>query len=104
MKENFTIHIFGYGETQYIKKGVNFKTATTNLTKVQPLLDAIWLQKPSDVEGGDVYRLVNVFNYDRKQWQGKGKDNATFFIGEEDNLVDLIDAVVSEITALIPAV
>ena len=70
MKNNFTVHIFGYGETQYIKEKVNFKAATTDLTKVQPLLDAIWLQKPSDVEGGDVYHAVNIFNYDRKQWQG----------------------------------
>lgn len=102
MENNFTVHIFGYGETQYIKKGVNFKTTTTNLTKVQPLLDAIWLQKPSDVEGGDVYHAVNVFNYDRKQWQGKGKDNASFLLKGSDDLVNFIDELVAEITALIP--
>lgn len=105
MENNFTVHIFGYGETQYIKEKVNFKTATTNLTKVQPLLDAIWLQKSSDVEGGDEYHAVNVFNYDRKQWQGKGKgkDNASFSPkGKDDELVDLIDELVAEITRLIP--
>ena len=101
MENNFTVHIFGYGETQYIKEKVNFKTATTDLTKVQPLLDAIWLQKPSDVVGGDVYHAVNVFNYDRKQWQGKGKDNASFS-PKGDELVDLIDELVTEITGLIP--
>ena len=101
MENNFTVHIFGYGETQYIKEKVNFKTTTTNLTKVQPLLDAIWLQKPSDVEGGDVYHAVNVFNYDRKQWQGKGKDNASFSL-KGDDLVNFIDELVAEITALIP--
>ena len=26
MENNFTVHIFGYGETQCIKEGVNFKT------------------------------------------------------------------------------
>ena len=102
MENNFTVHIFGYGETQYIKEKVNFKTTTTNLTKVQPLLDAIWLQKPSDVEGGDVYHAVNVFNYDRKQWQGKGKDNASFLLKGSDDLVNFIDELVAEITALIP--
>ena len=44
--EKLTIHIFGYGETQIIKKDVNFKTKTSDLTKVQPLLDAIWAEKP----------------------------------------------------------
>ena len=102
MKKNFTIHIFGYGETQYISEEINFKTATTDLTAVQPLLDAIWLQKPADVEGGDVYHVVNVFNYNKKHWQGKGKDNASFSIKGEDDLVDLIDTLIAEITALIP--
>ena len=41
MENNFTVHIFGYGETQCIKEGVNFKTATTDLTTVQPLIPTV---------------------------------------------------------------
>lgn len=106
MKNNFIIHVFGYGETQYISKDVNFKTLTTSLTNVQPLLDAIWAEKPEDVTGGNEYHAVNLSNYNRKKWIGKGsrkvKDNATFSIKEDNSLVDLIDALISEIKALIP--
>jgi len=104
MENNFTIHIFGYGETQYITKGINFKTQTTVLTAVQPLIDAIWLEKPADVTGGDEYHAITVFNYNKKSWSGKGKDNASFRVNSvEDNLVDLIDSVIAEMLALIPS-
>jgi len=103
MENNFTVHIFGYGETQYITKDVNFKTLTTDLTKVQPLIDAIWAEKPEDVTGGDEYHAVNIFNYNNKNWQGKGKENASFYIRENDNLVDLIDALITEIKYLVPS-
>ena len=99
--EKLTIHIFGYGETQIIKKDVNFKTKTSDLTKVQPLLDAIWAEKPEDVTGGDDFRSVTMFNYSRKKWSGK-KDQASFKIKGEDSLVGAIDELVAEMTALIP--
>ena len=99
--EDFTIHIFGYGETQIIKKDVNFKTATSELTKVQPLLDALWAEKPEDVTGGDDFRSVTFFNHNRKVWSGK-KDQASFKIKGEDSLVGAIDELVAEMTALIP--
>lgn len=99
--ENFTIHVFKYGETQYITKDVNFKTATSDLTKVQPLLDALWAEKPEDVTGGDDFRSVTFFNYGLKQWSGK-KDEASFRIKGEDTLVALIDELIAEMTALIP--
>ena len=103
MKKNFTIHIFGYGETQYISKEINLKTTTTELTAVQPLLDAIWLKKPEDTIGGNVYHSVDIFNYKRKRWAGKGKDEASFNIKEDDDsLVDLIDTLIAEIKALVP--
>jgi hypothetical protein len=102
MENNFTVHIFGYGETQYIAKDVNFKVSTTELATVQPLVDAIWAEKPADVTGGDVYHAINIFNYDRKDWQGKGKDNASFSVKKEDDLTDLINAVIAEISAITP--
>lgn len=102
MSTNFSIHVFAYGETQYIKDDINFKTETTELTTVQPLLDAIWAEKPADVTGDDEYSSVSVFDYDLKKWLGKQEDSATFVVAGEDSLVDLIDAVIAEITALIP--
>lgn len=103
MEKNFTIHIFGYGETQYISEKINLKAPTSDLTAVQPLLDAIWLKKPEDKIGGDVYNSVNIFKYKRKSWSGKGKDQASFSIKEDDgSLVDLIDTLIAEIKALVP--
>lgn len=106
MENNFTIHIFGYGEVQYSSKNINFKTLKTDLTNAQPLLDAIWAAKPDDAVGGNDYHTVNLFGYKRKKWMGKGgrkaKDNATFSIIGENSLVDLIDALISEIKTLIP--
>ena len=103
MENNFTVHIFGYGETQYITEGINFKVKTTELTAVQPLIDAIWLEKPADVTGGDEYHAISIFNYDRKSWAGKGKDNASFNVKGEDDLVALIDSLIAEMVALIPS-
>lgn len=99
--ERFTLHIFGYGETQINSKDLKVKVKTTELTKVQPLLDALWAEKPEDVTGGDDFRSVTFFNYDLKQWSGK-KDEASFRIKGEDTLVALIDELVAEMTALIP--
>lgn len=99
--ENFTIHVFGYGETQYITKDINFKTATSDLTKVQPLLDAIWAEKPEGTVGGDEFHTVTLFNHNHKIWSGK-KDQASFKIKGEDTLVDLTDELIAEMTALIP--
>lgn len=99
--EDFTIHVFGYGETQYITKDINFKTATSDLTKVQPLLDALWAMKPEGVTGGDDFHSVTLFNFNNKQWSGK-KNQASFVIKGEDSLVGPIDELVAEMTALIP--
>ena len=97
MEKNFTVHIFGYGETQYITEGVNIKKATSTLTSVQSLIDAIWAEKPADIDGGNEYYAINVFNYDKKSWLGKGEDNASFSVDVVNNLNTLIDAVIAEI-------
>lgn len=55
--ENFTIHIFGYGETQINSKEFSVKVASTELKKVKPLVDAIWNKKPSDFETEETYHI-----------------------------------------------
>ena len=46
--EKLTIHIFGYRiQTQIIKKALlTLKQKHLTYAKVQPLLDAIWAEKP----------------------------------------------------------
>ena len=53
--ENFVIHIFSYGETQLITEVESLKYETKNLTKVEPLVEAVWNLKPADFQGEKEY-------------------------------------------------
>lgn len=67
--KNFTIHIFGYGETQ-INADYSFKDATEGFTKVAPLVDAIWAKKPADsLLTEKVYHVIHIFNGTDIRWQ-----------------------------------
>ena len=46
--ENFTIHIFGYGETQINSKDLSVKVSTDTLTNVTPLIEGIFAKKPAE--------------------------------------------------------
>lgn len=82
--EKFTLHIFGYGETQIISKDLKVKVKTSDLTKVQPLIDAVWSKKPEDKEGNkEDFRNVAFFDFSLISWTGKTKEEG-FRIKEED--------------------
>lgn len=101
MEENkdFVIHIFGYGETQYIQDKVNFKTDTKDLTKVQAIIDAVWAEKPTDYTEEKKYHAINIFNYNRIDWSVK----EGFIVNDKENeFKPLIDELIAEITSLIP--
>jgi hypothetical protein len=66
---NYTIHIFGYGETQ-INSDYSFKDATDSFTNVEPLVDAIWANKPEDsLLTEKKYHLIHIFNGNDIRWQ-----------------------------------
>ena len=66
---NYTIHIFGYGETQ-INADYSFKDATEGFTKVNALVDAIWAKKPADsLLTEKVYHVIHIFNGTDIRWQ-----------------------------------
>ena len=48
--ENFTIHIFGYGETQINSKDLSVKVSTDTLTTVTPLLTGVFAKKPAKIQ------------------------------------------------------
>ena len=81
--ENFTIHIFGYGETQINSKELSLKVKTTDLTKVQPLVDAIWSKKPQDSNAEQTFHAINLFGFNDVRYMSKdGFDVKEFvFIG-----------------------
>ena len=91
--ENFTIHIFGYGETQINSNEFSNKIATTELTKVKPLVDAIWNKKPSDSETEEKYHVIHIFGYNDVRFVCKDG----FELKDQEDLKPLIDDLIAEL-------
>jgi hypothetical protein len=92
--ENFTIHIFGYGETQINSKDLSVKVSTSTLTSVTPLLTGIFAKKPADnTTLATEFHAVNLFGYNDIRWMSKDG----FQVKDETNLKSLIDALISEL-------
>lgn len=97
--ENFTIHIFGYGETQINSKDLSVKVATSSLTAVTPLVQAIFAKKPEDnTSVVDGYHAINLFGYKDIRWSSKGKDVKGFDVKNDEALKPLIDALIAELS------
>ena len=92
--EKFTLHIFAYGETQIISKELNVKVKTSELTKAEPLIDAVWSEKPEDVGGNkDDFSNITFFDFTKIAWAEE-----TFIIKEEDSTVkELINDLIAEL-------
>lgn len=91
--ENFTIHIFGYGETQINSKEFSVKVSTKTLQKVTPLVDAIWNEKPEGSTAEENYHVVNLFGYNDIRWVSKDG----FQLKEQQDLATLIDDLIVEL-------
>jgi len=91
--ENFTLHIFGYGETQINSKDFSVKVKTNTLTKVQPLVDAIWALKPADSEAKQEFHAVNIFNFNDIRYMTKDGFN----VKTTPALKTLIEDLISEL-------
>lgn len=92
--ENFTIHIFGYGETQINSKDLSVKVKTTTLTNVQPVINQIFSKKPVDNTTIITdFHAINLFGYDDVRWQCKN----SFKDKKDADLKPLIDALISEL-------
>jgi hypothetical protein len=92
--ENFTIHIFGYGETQINSKDLSIKVSTSTLTSVTPLLAGIFAKKPTDnTTLVTEFHAVNLFGYNDIRWMSKDGFN----VKDETTLKSLIDALISEL-------
>jgi len=96
--ENFTIHIFGYGETQINSKDLSVKVATSSLTAITPLVQAIFAKKPADNTSTiDGYHAINLFGYKDIRWMSKGKDVKGFDVKNDEALKPLIDSLIAEL-------
>lgn len=95
--ENFTIHIFGYGETQINSKDLSVKVTTDSLTKVKALVEAIFNKKPAKNPTLITdYHAVNIFNYKDVRWMAKDG----FDVKDDEDLKPLIDTLIDELQAV----
>lgn len=99
--ENFTIHIFGYGETQINSEALSVKVATDTLTTVNPLIEAIFAQKPADNPTLITeFHAINIFGYNDVRWQSE----QGFSVIDDAELIPLIDALIAELASVPPTV
>jgi hypothetical protein len=91
--ENFTIHIFGYGETQINSKDLSVKVKTTELTKVKALVDKVWSKKPQDSNAEQNYHVIHCFGHDDVRYGSK----KGFSLKKDQELKPLIDALITEL-------
>lgn len=98
--ENFTIHIFGYGETQINSKDLSVKVSTDTLTKVTPLVQAIFDKKPADnTSVVTEFHAINFLGHKDVRWMGKSKDAKGFTVKDEESLKPLVDSLIAELQA-----
>jgi len=90
---NFTIHIFGYGETQINSKDLSVKVKTTELTKVQPLVDAIWAKKPEDSDAEQNFHVIHCFGHNDVSYGSK----KGFSLKKDESLKSFIDDLIAEL-------
>ena len=90
---HFTLHIFGYGETQVNGDEFSVKVKTTTLLKVQPLVDAIWALKPADSQAEQKFHAINIFNFNEIRYLSKNG----FALKTTEELKTLIEALLAEL-------
>lgn len=91
-----TIHIFGYGETQL--NGIDFskKYSTTDLTKVQDVIDNVLKLKPTEVESSDLH-CINIFKDEKAVFMSSVTFDSNYTIDYAQLDVLKIEALVEEI-------
>ena len=97
--EFYTIHIFGYGETQLIKKDYNKKVSTSSLKKVKAVIDNVYSKKPKDSRIGTEYFAINIFKDMFANYIPKGKDEKAFRVNYSELNSSLLDDLIAEIEA-----
>jgi hypothetical protein len=91
--ENFTIHIFGYGETQINSKDLSVKVKSIELKKLKTLVDKVWSKKPQDSDAEQNYHVIHCFGHDDVRYGSK----KGFSLKKDEELKPLIDDLVAEL-------
>jgi hypothetical protein len=96
-----TLHIFGYGETQLIGEDFNKKVLTSELTKVQAVVDNLYSFKPEDNTATEDYHSVNIFENAFGSYIPKDAEEWRVTYTDLDAVA--IEELVAEIEAYTPA-
>jgi len=91
--ENFTIIIFGYGETQISGLGFGLKVATSSLNNAQPLIDGVWNLKPSGSQANQKFHAIVVYSYKKINYMAKDG----YSVETNNSLITLIDNLKNEL-------
>jgi hypothetical protein len=89
---NFRIHVFANGETQFIGNEFTIKVQTETLTKLNPLIDEALKLKPADNNPELPAFLISFFNYKFVRFICKNG----FHLKDKDSLKPFIDDLISE--------
>ena len=73
-----TLHIFGFGDVQVITADGGATKKSTDLTKLQAVIDNVWSTKPTDYSGTKEYHAINVFESMFADWQPNVKSEKGF--------------------------
>ena len=91
--KHFTLHIFGYGETQINSDEFSVKVKTDTLTKAQLLVDAVWALKPADSNAEQAFHAINIFDFNEIRYMSKDgftlKTTPELKVLEEDLIAEL---------------
>lgn len=70
--ENFTIHIFNYGETQINSKNLSVKVKTNLVSgNTETLINNIWDLRPDQTITEKKFHVIHIFNYNEINWLGQ---------------------------------
>jgi|LakMenEpi03Aug12_release.lakeMendotaPanAssembly.Ray.scaffolds.fasta_scaffold488703_2 hypothetical protein len=98
--ENFTIHIFNYGETQINSKDLSVKVNTSLVSgTTETLIDDIWNLRPDQNVTEKVFHVIHIFNYDDIRWLG---GDYSFTLKNQTQLTSQIDSLITQLDTLNP--
>ena len=93
--ENFTIHIFNYGETQINSKDLSVKVNTSLVSgSTETLINDIWNLRPDQTITEKKFHVIHIFNYDDIRWLGE--DNS-FTLKNQTQLTTKIDSLITQL-------
>ena len=93
--ENFTIHIFNYGETQINSKDLSVKVKTNLVSgNTETLINNIWNLRPDQSITEKKFHVIHIFNHNDVRWLG---GDYSFTLKNQNQLVPQIDSLITQL-------